>query len=114
MNERKTCHLLLKRWVCQNTKYSIIAYNNCLKLGTIHYLKICTISSETITTLIIIATLRNEGFSSVRLIMVGGHDSLCIENVEHLNELKILAENLQLSVEGENPDVVFKVKIKLI
>ena len=45
--------------------------------------------------------------------MVGGHDSLCIENVEHLKELKMLAENLMLSVEEENPDVVFKVRIEL-
>ena len=53
--------------------------------------------------------MRHKGHSGVRLIMVGGHDSLCIENVEHLKELKRLAENLQLSFEGESPDVLFKV-----
>ena len=77
-------------------------------------LKKCTKFIEIITILTILAVLRNKGYSSVRLIMVGGHDSQCIENVEHLEELKILAENLKLSVDERNPDIVFKVSIELI
>lgn len=45
----------------------------------------------------------------MRLIMIGGHDPLCIENVEHLKELKELAEELNLPFEGDNAVILFKV-----
>ena len=45
----------------------------------------------------------------MRLIMLGGHDPLCIENVEHLKELKELAEELNLPFEGDNAVILFKV-----
>ena len=41
--------------------------------------------------------------------MMGGHDPLCTENVEHLQELKRLSEDLKLSSTGDDPIVKFKV-----
>ena len=43
--------------------------------------------------------------------MAGGHDPLCVENVEHLKELKCLAEKLNLSIGGNDAEVTFKVTI---
>ena len=42
---------------------------------------------------LIAAKLREKGYANTRLLMVGGHDPLCVENVEHLKELKDLAED---------------------
>ena len=56
-----------------------------------------------------LATLHNQGFTKARLVMMGGHDPLCTENVEHLHELKALANDLNLSSTGNDPSVIFKV-----
>ena len=45
----------------------------------------------------------------MRLIMIGGHDPLCIENVEHLKELQELAEELNLPFVGDDAVIQFKV-----
>ena len=42
--------------------------------------------------------------------MIGGHDPLCIENVEHLKELKELAKKLDLPMEGEKAVMLFRVR----
>ena len=57
------------------------------------------------------AALQDNGIANARLLMVGGHDPLCLENVEHLKELKNLSQQLNLSIEGNNPDVTFRVNI---
>ena len=56
-----------------------------------------------------LATLHNKGFIKTRLVMMGGHDPLCVENVEHLQELKALANDLNLISTGTNPSVIFRV-----
>ena len=58
-----------------------------------------------------LAQLRKKGISHARLLMVGGHDPLCVENVEHLQELQQLAQELNLSTEGNNPDVTFETNV---
>ena len=58
---------------------------------------------------LIAAKLREEGYANTRLLMVGGHDPLCVENVEHLKELKDLAEDKNLSMDGNDTDIIFKV-----
>ena len=45
----------------------------------------------------------------MRLIMIGGHDPLCIENVEHLKELQELAKELNLPFVGDDAVIQFKV-----
>lgn len=45
----------------------------------------------------------------MRLIMIGGHDQLCIENVEHLKELQELAKELNLPFVGDDAVIQFKV-----
>ena len=57
------------------------------------------------------AKLRENGTVNAQLIMAGGHDPLCVENVEHLKELKCLAEKLNLSIGGNDAEVTFKVTI---
>ena len=41
--------------------------------------------------------------------MIGGHDPLCIENVEHLKELQELAEELNLHFVGDDAVIQFQV-----
>jgi len=55
-----------------------------------------------------LAKLHEKGFTETRLVMMGGHDPLCTENVEHLQELKRLSEDLKLSSTGDDPIVKFK------
>jgi len=54
-----------------------------------------------------LAHLHKNGHSKTRLVMMGGHDPLCKENVEHLEELKALSEDLNLSSTGSDPSVIF-------
>ena len=57
-----------------------------------------------------LAHLHKNGHSKTRLVMIGGHDPLCKENVEHLEELKALSEDLNLSSTGSDPSVIFMVR----
>ena len=57
-----------------------------------------------------LAHLHKNGHSKTRLVMMGGHDPLCKENVEHLEELKALSEDLKLSNTGDDASVIFMVR----